>query len=698
VFLPLALGALLQATPFTPMEYPGADPALGERIRILCPVPTTLNRAALVENEDRLAARVRDARRSVTGAQWRDVACGRALLQIIGAPSARGSHLMSPGTSWGAGAIDGALRALALAPADRPAVELLALLTTADAEPEELPQLTALMRAAIDSGVRAPVVLRACSDFAVRSGDAASTHACADTALAAGLDSTWHLLRLTRQAFREGDSLGGVAHFIDGAGAAHDSLAQLDVDWHLQWFVSPAERAAWSEVADSSRGTWVRDRLIERDVRDGRPPGSRLAEHFARLEHVEQNFRLSIPSALRGAARSNAGVFQGVTETGESTNGTTWNEYRRWQVDFDDRGVIYMRFGAPDKIAVNTPKPGLRGYMTWRYDVDGTPMFVTFGEVDHDGSAGATTLMTGIYGTWQCGLDQWRCSMAEREEANMRVPPEQIQRLREADREYIGIATTQDDNSPPSQKAIHAVAQLAQLWDPVSEEPIAVIAYGLRLGDLKVTKDSSGKETARVALALARWHPATAEWKEDSLTRDFVVPKERSDETHLTGFATLAGVGGVGSWGLTAAQPDRRWGRAYGTAVPNRADAVAVSSLIVAPESRGLSWVLRGERIFLSPGGKIKRTEPLHLFYQLRSQGALASAGTTIEVRSIAEGQELPAAIQVSFTGSLPDGVTNINRVLDLSQLKPGRYQMEVRVGDKTGALLARRTVILDLE
>ena len=176
------------------------------------------------------------------------------------------------------------------------------------------------------------------------------------------------------------------------------------------------------------------------------------------------------------------------------------------------------------------------------------------------------------------------------------------------------------------------------------------------------------------------------------------MPKARSSETHLTGFATLAGVGGVGSWGLTAAQPDRRWGRAYGTAVPNRGDAVALSSLIVAPESRGLSWVLRSERIYLSPGGTIKRGEPLHLFYQVRAQGAIAAAGTTIEVRSVAEGAEQPAAIQVSFTGELPDGVTGVNRILDLSQLKPGRYSMEVRVGDKTGALLARRTVILDLE
>ncbi|MBK7596614.1 MAG: hypothetical protein IPJ11_15585 [Gemmatimonadetes bacterium] len=398
MILSLALGVLLQATPFTPMEYPGADPALGEQVRARCPLPTTLNRVALVANEERLAGRVRDARRAVTGAQWRDLACGRALLQLIDAPSARGSHEMSPGTSWGAGAIDAALRALALSPSDESAIALLALLTTANAEPEELPRLTALMRTAVDSGVRIPVVLRACSDFAVRSGDGASAHVCADAGLRAGIDSTWHLLRLARQAFLEGDSLGGVAHFIDGAGAARDSLAQLDVDWHLQWFLSPAERAAWSEVDDSSRATWVRDRLIERDVRDGRPPGSRLAEHFARLEHVEKNFRLSIPAGLREGARSSSNSFQAYDLSGNRADTTRWNEYRRWQVDFDDRGVIYMRFGAPDKVAVNAPKPGSQAYMSWRYDVDGTPMFVTFGEVDHDGSAGATTLMTGIYG------------------------------------------------------------------------------------------------------------------------------------------------------------------------------------------------------------------------------------------------------------------------------------------------------------
>lgn len=679
------------------MDYPGADPAIARRIRALCPLPTTTNAAALVSHEVRLAERLRAARVG-TSARWGAVACARALLDVTGARAARGSYLMSPGTSWRDGAIDASVRALGMAPADPLAIELLALLTAGDAEADRLPRLAGLMRAAVDSGVRSPGVLRACTDFAVRSGEGAGTHACAAAALLAGHDSTWHLLRLARQAFLEADSLGGVGLFIDAGNAVRDSLARLDLGWHLQWFLTPGENTAWEALADSTRGTWLRDRLIERDVRDGRPPGSRLAEHFARLEHVEKHYRQAIPAALRERARTGASVFQGYDPSGNRVDTTRWNEYRRWQVDFDDRGVVYMRFGAPDKIAINTPLPGSQAYTTWRYNVDGEPMFVTFSEVDYDGSSGASTLATGIYGTWQCGLDQWRCSLAERAEAGMPVPPEQRQRLRDADREYIRIATTEDDNSPASEKTIRMVAQLAQLWDPANEEPLAVISYGLRLRDLKVVEDSSGKEHARVSLALARWHPQAAEWKEDSLSRDFAVPAERSDETHLTGFAVLTGVGGVGSWGLTAAQPDRRWGRAYAPTVPNRADAVAVSSLIVAPESRGLSWVLRGERIFLSPGGKIKRAEPLHLFYQVRSQGALAGANTTIEVRSMTAAEDAAAAIQVTFSGALPDGVTAVNRLLDLSQLTPGRYLIELRIADKAGAPLAKRSTVVDLE
>lgn len=549
----LTIGVLLQAAPFAPMGYPGADPGLPERIHALCPVPTTTDRVALVANEERLANRVRDARGKVTAAQWRALACGRARLQSIGALSSRASHLMNEGTPWGTGAIDAALHALELEPTEATALPLLALLSMADAEPDQLPALAKLMRAAVDAGSRVPAVLRACSDFALRNSDSTGIRACAAAGLAAGSDSTWHLLRLTRQAFRDADTLGGMRFFVDAAGAAHDSLARRDLEWQLQWFVTPAELAAWRVSPDSSHAGWVRDRLLARDVHDGHPPGSRLAEHYARLEFVEKSYRMALPAQLRRAALGGTSVFLGVDGSGNSTSATGWAEYRRWQVDFDDRGVVWMRFGRPDKVAQNVAGKGAAALETWRYDLDGTPMLVHFTEADFDGSSGTTTMVVGVVGEWQCGIDSWRCLLAQMGG----VSPEQIQRLREVDREYLAIATTKDDNSPRGQQPIHAVAQLFQLWDALSEEPLAVIAYGMRLEDLKVTRDSSRRESARVELALARWQPATAEWQEDSLPGDFVVPARKEDRTHLTGFTTLPGVGGVasGSHGLPARSP-----------------------------------------------------------------------------------------------------------------------------------------------
>jgi hypothetical protein len=692
----LALGLLLQAAPFAPMNYPGADPQLAERIRDLCPVPLTTNRDALLENEKRLATRVKDARQQVTAEQWGKLACGRALLDAIGAVS-RSSHLMHAGTSWRDGAIDATIYASRLPNAEPVVFELLALLTAADVQADVSPGLAKAMRSAVEGGIRSPMVLRACADFAVRTGDSAGVAICAKAGLAAGQDSTWHLLRLVRQHFRDADSLEGMALFERAAGAARTTLAQQDIEWHLQWFVSPAERAEWASTPDSLRGEWVRDRLVERDLRDGRPPGARLAEHFARLEYVEKNFMMDMPASRRGKARLGADVYQGVDGAGNSVNETTWREYRRWQVDFDDRGVVWMRFGKPDKLVVNVPPRGSRSIETWRYDIDGTPMFVHFAESDFDGSSGATTLVVGIVGPWQCGIDAWRCLMSQRIGG---IPPEQLMRARDADREYITVATTKDDNSPRDIKSpIRAVAQLHQLWNVATGQPIMLAVYGLRVEDLQLGRDSAGRETAAVDLVLRWWQPQLAEWNEDSLPRSWVVPATRKGDTHLTAFKAYPGVGGVGSWGMVAAQPDGRWGRAHGATAPLGAGAMALSDLVVAPESRGLSWVHQGDRIFLSPGGTVKASEPLRLYYQVRSDVAHPQATTSIEVRRItARGIDSLPAVQVAFASTLRQGVTAINREIGLTELRSGRYQLEVRVADKSGAFLSRRTVVVEIE
>src|SRR5438874_474449 len=94
--------------------------------------------------------------------------------------------------------------------------------------------------------------------------------------------------------------------------AHHDELAPFD------GFTSPAPRAAWLERF------W-----LQRDVAEARDPGERLGEHYRRWFYAWHNFRL--------VSRHR---HYDITE-----------RYRTDQLDFDDRGVIYLRHGPPDKRA-----------------------------------------------------------------------------------------------------------------------------------------------------------------------------------------------------------------------------------------------------------------------------------------------------------------------------------------------------------
>lgn len=713
------IGVLLQASPLRDMEYPGFDPELANHVRAVCPLSASTDRGVLRKLEERLANQVRDARSKVTAAQWRDVACARALLAVIDAP-ASGSHLMTVGASWSTGARDAARRALTLDHGEHAAADLLGSFALGDANLSGKGPLQQYLRELVDSGVTVPAVLRACSDLSLRERDAKSTRLCAETGLSLGKDLTWHHLRLAQQSYREADSSTGVTHFLLAAASATDSASRRAMEWHLQWFLSPTEREAWEHLPDSARGQWVRDRLVERDLRDGRQSGERLATHFARLEFVEANFRLAIPKRLRGKSRTAVSHFFGLSETarqggietivlGEndtilrSTADTMrgreatvqWREYRRWQVDFDDRGVIWMRFGKPDRVALYTPMRGGSALTTWRYEVDGRTMLVHFREVDFDGSSGTTDLAVGILGQWQCGLDSYRCSLT----VGGRLSEENAARLRDQDREYLMIGTTKDDNSPRGVRPLLAVGEVSQLWDVTSGAPMTILTYGVKLGDLRVGRDSAGRESARVDLRFRRWLPTSAEWREDSLRSEHTIPSDRTGDTHLTAFRVFPNEGGIASWGITVTQPDGGWGRAYANTAPLSEAAVALSDVIIAPESRGISWVHHGDRIFLSPGGTIRNSEPVRLYYQVRATSALPGSSARLEISRVIRGVIGPtAAIALDFSAPLKEGVNVASRVLDISQLPAGTYQLEIRIIGKGGDIVARRAARFDVE
>src|SRR6185369_3314529 len=119
------------------------------------------------------------------------------------------------------------LQALKLRPTDARAADILGILILGETDPYLKQKVTAALVAAMRAGVGSPGTLRACADLSYRAGDYKAAKECATRALAAGKDSTWHLLELARLAFRDGDSIGGLKLFGIAGAVARDTASRF---------------------------------------------------------------------------------------------------------------------------------------------------------------------------------------------------------------------------------------------------------------------------------------------------------------------------------------------------------------------------------------------------------------------------------------------------------------------------------------
>jgi GWxTD domain-containing protein len=148
--------------------------------------------------------------------------------------------------------------------------------------------------------------------------------------LAVGGDSGLGLLELARTYYFAGRPADGWRAYFAGARAAHtsDAIALYRAD--LSVVATADEVAPFDGIsAAGPRAEWLEHFWLRRDVGEARNPGERLAEHYRRWFHAWRSFRL--------VSRHR---HYDITE-----------RYRSDQSEFDDRGIIYVRHGPPDKRA-----------------------------------------------------------------------------------------------------------------------------------------------------------------------------------------------------------------------------------------------------------------------------------------------------------------------------------------------------------
>ncbi len=555
-------------------------------------------------------------------------------------------------------------------------------------------------------------------------------------ALATGEDSTWHELALTRLAFRDADTALGTQRFLRAVAAAHDTASRDEITWQLQWFVTPDEEQEWTALTDSARANWVRDRLASRDVRDGQPPGARLAEQFKRLEYVLANFRLHPARVMAKtfgtlAATPMNPMFDTLTlrtcEPGEIP-ARPYRYYRRWDTEIDDRGVIWMRFGRPQQRVAAVPtcdgsipaKPAepqpvkappsppllspdhhivmdsINPREIWVYEINGERLILDFEAEEFAGSVEATRLVTGVLGTYMCGVDPERCNMTNRAKTSG-LPPARLEALRFEDAANVATATTTDDNSPRGLVPIETIAHLHRLWDPVTGERLALVTYALKSRDLAIQYNDSMR-TAVVDLSIRQWAASRGTWNDTTIPKHLRLPDTTLKRTHLTGFVLLPSSPGVTSWSLVATQPAGRRGISYDVSGDSLASGpLALSDLVIGAASQGLVWDNHGAKITLAPLDAVNRTEPLSLYYQIRSDVARPKATTTVALYRIQDGHVTDsAALQVVLESPLPAGISETAPLVDVSRLPKGSYRLEVRLTD--GAATIRRSTVLNLD
>ena len=234
------------------------------------------------------------------------------------------------GASWLEAATRYFLQAAHADPAYVPASMALGEIVLNDHFGTETAEALRHLRPALDSSQRDPAPFLLLARLAFKADSYATAHAGAQAYLTRGGDSAVGLFEDARALFALRQRAPAESSYY--AGAARESAAGAALyRGDITWIADSAELRDYDTITTAaSRAGWLRQFWNGRDVAAGRRLGDRLEEHNRRWRYVVDNFPFFGRFKARAATRA----------------------YVSAQRDFDDRGVIYLRQGEPDKRSI----------------------------------------------------------------------------------------------------------------------------------------------------------------------------------------------------------------------------------------------------------------------------------------------------------------------------------------------------------
>ncbi|MGQ0560334.1 MAG: hypothetical protein ACT443_00505 [Gemmatimonadota bacterium] len=562
------------------------------------------------------------------------------------------------------------------------------------------------MVAAQHGGTRAAVALSELEE-ALGNVDAAASAAAVATSISAGTTSSASAehargVALLRQPDRIQD---GARAYFSGVERLSEETAPTYYDAVVA-IASEREKGAWASADLEGRKQWLERFWGVRAASAGITVAERMAEHFKRLAAAHDKYRRE---SKRGAAPGGSLVVQ---------------TYKSDMLPFDDRGVIYVRHGAPDEI-VRTSDIDLRPNETWVYRRNEKNVlynFVVLREASdfrlvEDVLAALDPSTRGVPTEAAVKLLRDRQAYEPRYAAV-------AQRFESYDRASRGFAnamaaseTMQDANTASTRLSAELREQALAALNSDSDVPdfkgdlpfwYDLYAFKGRAGLTDVTAAAAIPGTSlfsqpmgtqfiySIQASLIFVDTATSEITRKDSVFTYLSSRVLGEHEHLrltidmTVPHSKAGLHRI----VLRDRVNPGAGQLYGgpSDIRNFSGESLMMSDIVLAESEDGGWRRGDARLALVPPRQFEEKKPLKLFYELYNLPANAAYRTEISmapvagvtgfgrIRKLFGGSD--GTIQLQFEGGAPpDTEGTIQELKQVSaEVKPGKYKVVVRV------------------
>jgi tetratricopeptide (TPR) repeat protein len=511
--------------------------------------------------------------------------------------------------------------------------------------------------------------------------------------------------------------------YFDGATAIADSTGRSAYRRDVAWVASDAELAAFDSLAVDSIRPWLERFWAKRDARELRAPGERLAEHFRRWRHVYANFqvvgRRDGPRFASNDPRQGCNAEPDVSsQLVDATAGNLAASAHGHRI-VDDRGIIYMRHGKPDRVAFSGP------CLAWEYWTSTGRLILQFGPSQLLGIQAPTTLVSMFplsYDLYDAmtSLDMTYAAIASQIMAHsLNHHWEQLGQRVTASGSPMGAATSQSWNiiSRPLIERVrsarerdlrtglttdgfplhfrHQLDPRAQFY-AVGEPGQVLVVFALPGGQLHGDSLPGGGIGYEMQLRVIATEAQGMVARLDT-TRRFRADHALGEGEFLFGLERLRLSPGTWEVRLLASEAGTDTGGAIGRVdveIPSSA-TFALSDLVLGRTGSGLRWQGGDGIVPLSPLDAYAPHGAAELYYELHDATPGARYRTSIELKAAYGAPK--GAVHLTFEERAEHAFVRARRSIGLDKLEPGLYRITVTVTEQGTGRTATRSRLLNV-